>query len=79
MSNIKNENNENLEYKFINLLFNIYCNYSNIFSNEVILNFIVESDKMVDRYKTFFPTFTRRELECAYLAMTIMFITDFQI
>ncbi len=77
MSDLKNENNENLEYRFINLLLNIHDNYSNIFSNELILNFIVESDKMIDRYKDFFPTFSRRELECSYLAMTLMFILDF--
>lgn len=68
--------NQILEDKFINLLFYINFNYEQIFSEEYILNFIVNSDKMIDRYKDFFPGFTRRQLECAYLTMTIIMLQE---
>lgn len=66
---------EDLENKFKKLLFHINFYYEDIFSEENVLNFIVESDKMIDRYKIFFPDFTRRQLECAYLAMSIIMIS----
>ena len=65
-----------LDIKFKNLLLHINFFYEEIFSNELILNFIVDSDKMINRYKDFFPDFNRRQLECAYLAMTILMITQ---
>lgn len=70
------DSNSNFENNFIKLLYHINFFYEEIFSNELILNFIVDSDKMINRYKDFFPNFNRRQLECAYLAMTIFMITQ---
>ena len=74
MQNI--ENIDDIENRFQDLLFHINFYYEDIFSEELILNFIVNSDGMINRYKTFFPNFTRRQLECAYLAMTLIMIEE---
>ena len=67
---------KDIENRFEKLLLHINFYYEDIFSEELVLNFIVGSDKMIDRYRTFFPNFTRRQLECAYLAMSLVMIHE---
>ena len=67
---------EDIEIRFEKLMLHINFYYEDIFSEEFILNFIAGSDKMIGRYKTFFPNFTQRQLECAYLAMSLIMIQE---
>ena len=61
------------------LALSMYINfyYEHIVSEEPIMNYLVDSDKMINKFASMYPEYTRRQVESTYIAFTICFILTF--
>jgi hypothetical protein len=70
--------NEDKDTNFL-LALSMYINfyYEHIVSEEKMMNYLVDSNKLIDKLGLSYPDYTRRQLESTYIAFTICIILLF--
>jgi len=86
LENIITTNNNTLSEIYNNdeqtnflLALSMYINfyYEHIVSDELIMNYLVNSNRIINNFALMYPEYTRRQVESTYIAFTVCFILLF--